>query len=231
MKKRLVKAATLAMLALTGGSMDAWAADGEPDKQVQQIAAKIDETEAQIANLQRQKEELEQQRQEAERLAELRAELAELRQESQERIADANAQLVEIEKEIYSNTMAQLALAEGKRKFLNSRKALDTQILGIDTPEAIDQAKELQRKIAELETEWSLVLEPQFNAAIAIDEMEKSLARESASQPRKQELLKKLKLLAEQDAAGRRQELASIKSRNEREATWAKLVEAFDKAE
>jgi hypothetical protein len=229
--KTIEKATMMTLMVVAGLPMGGRAQDRvEPvaGKPAQEIEAKIDEMDAKIADLQRKKEAMEQQKAETERLAEQQEELANLRNESRDRIKDADEQLVEMPKEELLTAPAQLSLVEAKRKFLDSRKALDMKLLAIEGATALDLVKLAREEINQLETEWSMVLEPNLTSAVAIEELEESLAQEN--NPQRRDILANLKLLAAKDAESRKQELALLKARQEREKAWAKLFKDFEEA-
>ena len=229
--KTIEKATMITLMAVAGLPMGGWAQDrAEPEvgKQAQEIEAKIDEMDAKIADLQRQKEALEQQKAAAEHLAEQQEELANLRNESRDRIKDADEQLAEMAKEELPAAPAQRALVEGRRKFLERRKALDMKLLAIEGTTVLDPVRQAREEIDQLETEWSMVLEPNFTSAVTIEELEDSLAQEN--NPQRRDIMAKLKLLSAKDAESRKQEFVLLKARQEREKAWARLVKDFEEA-
>ena len=229
--KTIEKATMMTLMVVAGLPMGGRAQDrAEPvaGKPAQEIEAKIDEMDAKIADLQRKKEAMEQQKAETERLAEQQEELANLRNESRDRIKDADEQLAEMAKEELPAAPAQRALVEGRRKFLERRKALDMKLLAIEGATVLDPVRQAREEIDQLETEWSMVLEPNFTSAVTIEELEDSLAQEN--NPQRRDIMAKLKLLSAKDAESRKQEFALLKSRQEREKAWARLVKDFEEA-
>ena len=229
--KTIEKATMITLMAVAGLPMCGWAQDrAEPaaGKPVQEIEAKIDEMDAKIADLQRQKEALEQQKADAERLTEQKEELENLRNQSRERLRDAEEQLAEIAREELPAAPAQRSLVEARRKFLDSRKALDKKLLAIEGAMALELTQQAQGEIEQLEAEWSMVLEPNLTSAVTIEDLEESLAQEN--NPQRRDILAKLKLLSAKDAESRKQEFALLKARQEREKVWAKLVKDFEEA-
>ena len=221
----------MTMTVITGISMTCWAQDAAKpaEKPAQEVHLTIDEVDAKIADLQRQKEILEQKKAEAEQLAELQEQLVGLRNDSQDRVKDADEQLAAIDKEEPPTTTAQRARVEGRRKFLNSRKAIDAKLLAITDAKNLLQARQLRDEVGALETEWRIVQEPKFNSAVAIEDLEASLAQNN-NQTRR-DMLEKLRQLAAKDDESRVQEYGILKAREEREKVWEKLFQDFNQAQ
>lgn len=223
--------AIMTLTVITGMAMSCWAQDAAKpaEKPAQDVPATIDEVDAKIADLQRQKEMLEQKKAEAEQLAELQEQLVGLRNESQDRVKDADEQLATIDKEEPPTTPAQRARVEGRRKFLNSRKAIDAKLLAITDAKNLLQARLLREEVDALETEWRIVQEPKLNSAVAIEDLEASLAQNN-NQTRR-DMLEKLRQLAAKDDESRVQEYGILKAREEREKAWEKLFQDFNQAQ
>ncbi len=219
------------MTVLAGVSMNGWAQDkaAPAEKPAQEVNLTIDDVDAKIADLQKQKEILEQKKAEAEQLAELQEQLKGLQNESLERIKDADEQLAAIDKEDPPATPAQRARVEARKRFLNSRKALDTKLLAVKDGTALVQARQVREEIDALETEWRIVQEPKLNSTVAIEELEASLAQNN-NQTRR-DMLEKLRQLAAKDDESRVQEYGILKAREEREKVWSKLYQDFNQAQ
>ena len=222
---KTIKIASFVMLAFVSLAQDKPAF---PDRPAPEAGPTVEKIEEKIVDLQKQLEILEQKKAEAEHLAELQEQLTSLQNESKDRIKDADAQLANMETEQPPVTPAQHALCDGRRKYLTSIKSLSVRILGIKDIKSLEQARQIHEEIDIQETEWRVVDEPKLDTARTLEDLAKALEQDNNQY--RQEILAKLRQLADQDAESRSQELAILNARREREKARDKLIQDFYKS-
>ena len=161
----------------------------------------------------------------AEGMTDNRSDLVELHDLNQEHIEDTEDELGTLDAEGPAETPALKAFVEARREHLQKRSKLDRAILAIKGVARLERARELAAQVDESETEWDLVLDPTLRTAMDVEEMETHLKQDGNQKQR--EIVKKLKVLQQEDAAARKKEYDLFKARQSRTAAMEALLDDF----
>ena len=190
----------------------------EATRDVDEIRAEIEAAEFRLEKLHREAED-------AERLAERKEEFAEIQERSRDRMNESAERLRDIQTHDEAPTPQVTAFHNACLTYLNAVNDLDKKIQTLKDDAALTEARELERAVEVVETEWYMVHEPTHEHEILLSEM--TTAANELARPALLQETRSLRELCDKKAALAQQEFAIWKARRELDRELDKRIDAF----
>ena len=179
----------------------------------------LQEIDRKIEDLQRQKESLQRQ-------AEQQEALADLQNQARARKEELAGELTKIGNAETTTSPAVKAQRQARLQHFETQSKAVADVLAVKDLAALPKVRDIFAQIADLDTEWEIVRDPQHQTAVMLEELETQATSKDGTEAQRK-LLDRIRALCKENTAARDVQLQTAKAIASKAREIEKLVEQF----